>query len=192
MTALPIVETQAQNISAFIPTNLISITDGQLYLSPVLFQKDVLPAVDTGKSVSRVGSNAQLPAYRSVTKKLRLAYAQFEELEAFSRFSSRLDEETQKLIHRGRLIREILKQPQLQPVSVEEQMVVLLAATSDLLDDFPPGDIPDLKQQIRKKVMAMYDEIRHRMNWEDHLEDEDREFLLDIVRPLITPKAEEE
>jgi F-type H+-transporting ATPase subunit alpha len=191
MTALPIVETQAQNISAFIPTNLISITDGQLYLSPVLFQKDVLPAVDTGRSVSRVGSNAQLPAYRSVTKKLRLAYAQFEELEAFSRFSSRLDEETQKLIRRGRLIREILKQPQLSPVSVEEQIVILLAATSDLLDDIPPKDIAALKQRIRAKVTSMSEEIDHRMNWQDHLEEDDREFLLDIVRPLIMLSPEE-
>ncbi|MBD3616305.1 MAG: alternate F1F0 ATPase, F1 subunit alpha [Gracilimonas sp.] len=191
MTALPIVETQAQNISAFIPTNLISITDGQLYLSPVLFQKDVLPAVDTGKSVSRVGSNAQLPAYRSVTKKLRLAYAQFEELEAFSRFSSRLDEETQKVIRRGRLIREILKQPQLQPIKVEEQMVLLLAATSNLLDVFPPGNIPELKEQIRQRVKVISDEINHRMNWEDYLKEEDREFLLNIVRPLISQKKEE-
>lgn len=192
MTALPIVETQAQNISAFIPTNLISITDGQLYLSPTLFQKDILPAVDTGKSVSRVGSKAQLPAYRSVTKKLRLAYAQFEELEAFSRFSSRLDEETQKLIHRGRLIRQILKQPQLQPVSVEEQMVVLLAATSDLLDQFSPQGIPELKKRIHQKVVEMSDEISHRMNWEDHLREEDREFLLNIVRPLLSLRSKEE
>lgn len=191
MTALPIIETQAQNISAFIPTNLISITDGQLYLSPVLFQKDVLPAVDTGRSVSRVGSNAQLPAYRSVTKKLRLAYAQFEELEAFSRFSSRLDEETQKLIRRGRLIREILKQPQLSPVSVEEQIVILLAATSDLLDNIPPNEIAVLKQRIRSKVISISEDINHRMNWLDHLEDDDREFLLDIVRPLIMPSPEE-
>lgn len=192
MTALPILETQSQNISAFIPTNLISITDGQLYLSPLLFQKDVLPAVDTGRSVSRVGSNAQLPAYRTVTKMLRLAYAQFEELEAFSRFSSRLDEKTQKLIRRGRLIREILKQPQLSPVSVEEQMVILLAATSDLLDHIPLKDIDELKQSIHEKVVSMREEIGHRMNWHDHLEEEDREFLLGIVRPLIPPSLEEE
>lgn len=191
MTALPIIETQAQNISAFIPTNLISITDGQLYLSPVLFQKDVLPAVDTGKSVSRVGSNAQLPAYRSVTKKLRLAYAQFQELEAFSRFSSRLDEETQKLIHRGRVIREILKQPQLSPVSVEEQMVILLAATSDLLDHIQPNDIAEFKQRIHQKVASMSEEIAQRMDWQDHLNDENREFLLSIVRPHISPNTEE-
>jgi len=191
MTALPIVETQAQNISAFIPTNLISITDGQLYLSPVLFQKDVLPAIDTGRSVSRVGSNAQLPAYRSVTKKLRLAYAQFEELEAFSRFSSRLDEETQKLINRGRLIREILKQPQLKPVSVEEQMIVLLAATSDLLNNVPPKDIDVLKERISEKVASMSEEIERKINWQNHLEEDNLEFLLDIVRPLIKPFLEE-
>jgi len=191
MTALPIVETQAQNISAFIPTNLISITDGQLYLSPVLFQKDVLPAVDTGKSVSRVGSNAQLPAYRSVTKKLRLAYAQFEELESFSRFSSRLDEETQKLIHRGKLIREILKQPQFQPVSIAEQMTLLIAITSDMMDEFPIEAIPALKMQIRYAVEDRLEEITHRMNWEDPLQEEDREFLMSIIRPFVSNRREE-
>ena len=112
LTALPIIETEAQNISAYIPTNLISITDGQIYLSPSLFELGVLPAVDVGKSVSRVGGKAQRAAYRAVAGDLKLAYAQFEELETFARFGARLDEDTRKIIEHGRRIRACLKQPE--------------------------------------------------------------------------------
>ncbi len=118
LTALPIVETEAQDISSYIPTNLISITDGQIYLSPRLFQKGILPAVDVGKSVSRVGGKAQLPAYRAVASDLRLSYSQFEELESFSRFGTRLDESTRRILERGWRVREVLKQPQYQPLPV--------------------------------------------------------------------------
>lgn len=111
LTALPIIETEAQDISAYIPTNLISITDGQIYLSPTLFELGVLPAVDVGKSVSRVGGKAQLPSFRAVAGDLKLAYAQFEELESFSRFGARMDEATRKIIDHGSRIRECLKQP---------------------------------------------------------------------------------
>src|SRR5690606_24704042 len=100
LTALPIIETQAQDISGYIPTNLISITDGQVYLSPKLFGQGVLPAVDIGRSVSRVGGSAQLPAYRAVTGDLRLAYAQFEELERFSRYGARLEQERERQLER--------------------------------------------------------------------------------------------
>ena len=110
LTALPIVETEAQNIAAYIPTNLISITDGQVYLSPKLFQEGVLPAVDVGRSVSRVGGKAQLPAYKAVAGDLRLAYSQFEELETFSRFGTNLEDETRRSLERGRRVRETLKQ----------------------------------------------------------------------------------
>ena len=109
LTALPIAETEAQNISAYIPTNLISITDGQIYLSPDLFQKGVLPAVDVGKSVSRVGGKAQIPAYRQVAGDLRLSYTQFQELEAFARFGTRLDDRTRATLEHGRRVREALK-----------------------------------------------------------------------------------
>ena len=118
LTALPIIETEAQDISAYIPTNLISITDGQIYLSPALFELGVLPAVDVGKSVSRVGGAAQLAAYRAVAGDLKLAYAQFEERESFSRFGARLDEEARKIIEHGRRIRACLEQPEFAPVSV--------------------------------------------------------------------------
>ena len=141
LTALPIVETQEQNISAYIPTNLISITDGQIYLTPELFQKGILPAIDVGKSVSRVGGKAQLPAYRAVTGDLRLFYSQFEELEVFSRFGSRIDERTRQTLARGRAVREALKQPQFDPLSATEQIAVLLAATEGLFDNVPPEQI---------------------------------------------------
>ncbi|MGB5096274.1 MAG: alternate F1F0 ATPase, F1 subunit alpha, partial [Porticoccaceae bacterium] len=110
LTALPVIETEAEDISAYIPTNLISITDGQIYLSPSLFELGVLPAIDVGKSVSRVGGKAQLAAYRAVAGDLKLAYAQFEELETFARFGARLDEDTRKVIEHGRRIRACLKQ----------------------------------------------------------------------------------
>src|ERR1700678_3134175 len=137
LTALPIIETEAQDISAYIPTNLISITDGQIYLSPTLFELGVLPAVDVGKSVSRVGGKAQRPAYRAVAGNLKLGYAQFEELEAFARFGTRLDENTRKTIEHGRRIRACLKQPESQPVSMLEQIAVLLALTAGLFDKVP-------------------------------------------------------
>ena len=137
LTALPIIETEAQNISAYIPTNLISITDGQIYLSPSLFELGVLPAVDVGKSVSRVGGKAQLAAYREVAGDLKLAYSQFEELEAFTRFGARLDENTRKIIEHGRRIRALLKQPENSPVPVPDQIVILLALNAKLFDNVP-------------------------------------------------------
>src|SRR5271170_4043166 len=139
LTALPIIETEAQNISAYIPTNLISITDGQIYLSPSLFELGVLPAVDVGKSVSRVGGKAQRAAYRAVAGQLKLAYSQFEELEAFSRFGTRLDDHTQQVIDHGQRIRACLIQPELAPVSVPAQIAILVALTTGLLDSVPLG-----------------------------------------------------
>ena len=134
ITALPIIETEAQNISAYIPTNLISITDGQIYLSPELFQKGILPAVDIGRSVSRVGGKAQLPSYQGLAGELRLSYAQFEELEAFARFGTRLDPATRKNLEHGKRIRAILKQEQESALSPEEQVFVLVAAAHGVLD----------------------------------------------------------
>jgi F-type H+/Na+-transporting ATPase subunit alpha len=159
LSALPIVETQAQNISAYIPTNLISITDGQIYLSPDLFQKGSLPAVDVGKSVSRVGGKTQLPAYRSVAGDLRLAYSQFEELEAFSRFGTGLDEETRRTLTRGRRVREILKQPQYEPLPAAEQIAVLVAVNEGVLDDLPVSAIAEAERRIRRAVTENLPEI---------------------------------
>ena len=137
LTALPIVETQAQNLSAYIPTNLISITDGQIYLSPTLFRRGQLPAVDVGRSVSRVGGKAQLPAFRAVAGPLKLAYAQFEELEAFARFGAKLDEDTRLQLERGRRVREALKQQEAAPIPVVHQIALLLAVAEGLFDTIP-------------------------------------------------------
>ncbi|WP_031485883.1 F0F1 ATP synthase subunit alpha [Maridesulfovibrio frigidus] len=148
LTALPIVETEAQNISAYIPTNLISITDGQIYLSPVLFQKGLLPAVDVGKSVSRVGGRAQPVAYRKVSGDLRLTYSQFQELEAFARFGTRLDKDTRKRLDHGVRVRELLKQDRFSPLSAAEQLVILWAASLGLLDEVPLDKIGDIQDFI--------------------------------------------
>ena len=122
LTALPIIETEAQDISAYIPTNLISITDGQVYLSPTVFELGMLPAIDVGKSVSRVGGKAQRPIYLEVAGDLKLDYAQFEELETFARFGARVDEDSRKIIEHGRRIRACLKQPESEPVLVPEKL----------------------------------------------------------------------
>lgn len=149
LTALPIIETEAQNISAYIPTNLISITDGQIYLSPKQFELGILPAVDVGKSVSRVGGKAQLPAYRAIAN-LKLEYSQFEELETFSRFGTRLDENTRKIIEHGKRIRSCLKQQELQPMSVSEQMIVLLSLTNGLFDTISVDDVREAEAALLK------------------------------------------
>jgi len=173
LTALPVVETEAQNISAYIPTNLISITDGQIYLDPDLFQKGILPAVDVGMSVSRVGGKTQLPAYRAVTGDLRLSYSQFEELEAFSRFGTQLDEETRKQLQRGQRIREIFKQPQYSPLPVEEQTAVLVAANQGLFDEIPLEDVAEAATKVRAAVTDRLPEVCKRIRGGESLSDED-------------------
>jgi F-type H+/Na+-transporting ATPase subunit alpha len=149
ITALPIIETEAQNLSAYIPTNCISITDGQIYLSPELFQKGVLPAVEVGRSVSRVGGKAQLPAYGGLAGEIRLAYAEFEELETFARFGTRLDEATRANLEHGRRIREILKQEQAAALTAAEQVFVLSATAKRLLDHVPLRDVPKAERLLR-------------------------------------------
>lgn len=148
LTSLPVVETEAQNISAYIPTNIISITDGQIYLSPDLFQKGILPAVDVGKSVSRVGGKAQLSAYRKVAAALRLSYSQFQELESFARFGTRLDQKTRQTLAHGKRVREVLKQLQFSPLAAGEQIAILLAVNEGLLDDIPIEKIQESQDLI--------------------------------------------
>jgi F-type H+-transporting ATPase subunit alpha len=185
LTALPIIETEAQNISAYIPTNLISITDGQLYLSPSLFELGVLPAVDVGKSVSRVGGKAQLAAYRGVAGDLKLAYSQFEELETFTRFGARLDENTQKIIEHGRRIRALLKQPENSPVPMPDQIVILLALNAKLFDNVSLDKMADAENSLRKAVADIPKEVRERFNSDAELSDSDRETILNIARKAV-------
>ncbi|MDH6098514.1 alternate F1F0 ATPase, F1 subunit alpha [Anabaenopsis sp. FSS-46] len=185
LTALPIVETQAQNISAYIPTNLISITDGQIYLSPDLFQKGILPAVDVGKSVSRVGGKTQLPAYSAVAGDLRLSYSQFQEVEVFARFGTQLDEETRHTLERGRRVREIFKQSQYQPLPVEEQIAVLLAVTEGIFDDIPLDKIEEAARAVRQKVTEQLPQVSDRIQGGEKLRDEDKNALLNLVQQAI-------
>ena len=193
LTALPIIETEAQNISAYIPTNLISITDGQIYLSPSLFELGVLPAVDVGKSVSRVGGKAQWSAYRAVAGSLKLAYAQFEELETFARFGARLDENTRKIIEHGRRIRACLKQAEFSAVSVPAQITILLALTAKLFDLVPMEKMKDAQQAVLKAAMNIPKDICDRFETAEKLSDEDRKSIIEIARRALInfqPKPE--
>jgi F-type H+-transporting ATPase subunit alpha len=181
LTALPVIETEAQDISAYIPTNLISITDGQIYLSPTLFQLGALPAVDVGKSVSRVGGQAQLPAYRAVAGDLKLAYAQFSELESFAKFGTRLDDQTRKLIDHGQRIRAILKQPEMEPASVAEQIVILVALTGSLLDAVPLDKVREAEQALRKLAEEIPAEMKKRFLANEKLSESDHKSILDMA-----------
>jgi F-type H+-transporting ATPase subunit alpha len=196
LTALPIIETEAQNLSAYVPTNLISITDGQIYLSPSLFELGVLPAVDVGKSVSRVGGKAQLAAYRAVAGDLKLAYAQFEELETFARFGARLDEDTRKTIEHGRRIRACLKQPEFSPVSVPGQIMALLALSAELFDAVPGEKMREAEAAVHEAAATLPDELVERLATANKLSPEDRKAIIEIARPAVapfaaTPKAED-
>ena len=200
LTALPIIETEAQNISAYIPTNLISITDGQIYLSPSLFELGVLPAVDVAKSVSRVGGKAQRKAYRAVAGDLKLSYAQFEELETFARFGARVDDDTRVRIEHGRRIRACLKQPERAPVPVPAQIAVLLALTAKLFDAVPLEQMKEAEQAVRDAAAGIPAQVSARFATAA-LSPEDRETIIEIARralarfqpvPAAAPKADGE
>ncbi|TAL84504.1 MAG: alternate F1F0 ATPase, F1 subunit alpha [Rhodanobacter sp.] len=185
LTALPIIETEAQDISAYIPTNLISITDGQIYLSPTLFELGVLPAIDVGKSVSRVGSKAQRPAYRAVTGDLKLAYAQFEELENFARFGTRLDDETRAIIEHGERIRACLKQPELAPVGLPAQMAILLALSHRLFDPVPLAQMPEAERAVHDAATRLPTALCARFETDQQLTDADRDVIVKIARQAL-------
>ena len=187
LTALPIIETEAQNISAYIPTNLISITDGQIYLSPSLFELGVLPAVDVGKSVSRVGGKAQRATYRAVASDLKLGYAQFEELETFSRFGARLDEDSRKIIEHGRRIRACLKQPEFSPVAVPGQIIILLALSANLFDLVPLERMADVERAVNDAAARIPQEICERFETAEKLSDDDRKAIVNLARTALAP-----
>ncbi|MGI5819658.1 MAG: alternate F1F0 ATPase, F1 subunit alpha [Armatimonadota bacterium] len=185
LTALPVVETEAQNISAYIPTNLISITDGQVYLNPELFQKGVLPAIDIGESVSRVGGKTQLPAYRAVAGDLRLQYTQFEELEQFARFGTRLDEDTRQKLTRGRRVREALQQPQYEPIAVEEQIAVLLAASQGVFDEIDADEVDRAAGRVRRAMTDELPELCERIRRGEGLSDEEMQEIETVARRAV-------
>ena len=148
LTALPIIETQAGDLSAYIPTNVISITDGQIFLESDLFNQGIRPAINVGNSVSRVGGSAQIKAMRQVAGSLRLDLAQYRELAAFAQFGSDLDPATQKQLNRGKRLTEILKQPQYQPLPVEKQVAIIFAATNGYLDAVPVEKLRQYEDEL--------------------------------------------
>src|SRR5579871_2058026 len=160
LTALPIIETQAGDVSAYIPTNVISITDGQIFLQSDLFFSGVRPAVNVGISVSRVGSSAQTKAMKKVAGRLRLDLAQYRELEAFAQFGSELDQATQQALNRGEKMVATLNQPQYQPWPMEEQVVALYAGVNAYLDDIPTEDVPRFQDELRQQLRAEGDVLR--------------------------------
>jgi F-type H+-transporting ATPase subunit alpha len=156
LTALPLIETQAGDVSAYIPTNVISITDGQIFLETNLFNSGVRPAINVGISVSRVGGNAQIKSMKKVSGTLKLDQAQFRELEAFAKFGSDLDASTKLTIERGRRNLEILKQPQFSPVKVEDQVAIIYAATNGLLDTVPVNRVREFEAEFRQVLSARH------------------------------------
>jgi F-type H+/Na+-transporting ATPase subunit alpha len=172
LTALPLIETQAGDIAAYIPTNVISITDGQIFLETDLFFSGVRPAVDVGRSVSRVGATAQTKAMKKVASRLRLDLAQYRELEAFAQFGSELDPETQKTLARGERMVASLNQPQYQPWPMEEQVVAIYAGINGFLDDIPTPQVPRFQDELREHLRAegsIYKEIRETGDLPDEL-----------------------
>jgi F-type H+-transporting ATPase subunit alpha len=195
ITALPIIETQAGDVSAYIPTNVISITDGQIFLESELFASGQRPAVNAGISVSRVGGDAQIKAMKSVSGKIKLDLAQYTELESFAQFGSDLDEETQNILGHGKRLREILKQPQYKPVDVIEQIVLIYAVINKELMDIPVSDVTRFEAEfiefINQKYSSLKEEIRAKQKLTDEIEVQLKEAISKFKEGFkVTEKAE--
>ena len=194
LTALPIAETQAGNISAYIPTNLISITDGQIYLDPRLFNEDQKPAIDVGKSVSRVGGKTQAPVLKALSESLRLDYAQFLELEVFTRFGTMVDERTGKTIEHGRRIRAVLGQRQFAPLSLGAQVALLVALAEGALDDVPLARVDAFRAALEAWLA---DRCPEALGLDDRAEELSAELrarlkdaLVDLARATVAPPVD--
>ena len=191
LTALPIIETQAGDVSAYIPTNVISITDGQIYLTTDLFFSNVRPAVDAGISVSRVGGNAQIKAMKQVAAPLRLALAQYRELEAFAQFGSELDPATQRQLSRGARLVEVFKQPQYAPMPVEKQIAIIYVVTSGFLDDLDLRHIRQWERDFLRYLDAQHGAIYEAIRTKKAL-DNDLKAKLDQAiksfKPMFKPE----
>jgi F-type H+-transporting ATPase subunit alpha len=181
LTALPIIETQAGDVSAYIPTNVISITDGQVYLEPNLFFSGIRPAINVGLSVSRVGGAAQTKAMKSVAGTLRTEMAQFRELEAFAQFGSDLDKATQQQINRGRRLVEVLKQPQYQPMSAEKEVAALFAAAKGYLDQWPEAAVSEYEVQMLEEMTANNADLLNEIKETGSISDELSEKLIKVL-----------
>jgi F-type H+-transporting ATPase subunit alpha len=171
LTALPMIETQGNDVSAYIPTNVISITDGQIYLESDLFYQGIRPALNVGISVSRVGGSAQIRAMRQVAGKLRLDLAQFRELAAFAQFGSELDRATRAQLERGLRITEVLKQPQFQPIPIEQQVMIIYAVTNGYLDEVPVEKVRDWETNFHRYMANAHAEIGQQIVAEKRLDD---------------------
>jgi F-type H+-transporting ATPase subunit alpha len=181
ITALPIVETQQGRISSYIPTNLISITDGQIYLDTLLFNKGIRPAIDVGKSVSRIGGKAQVEAMKAVAERLKIDYSRFIEVEVFTKFGAHVEEETAKLIRRGERLREILKQPRFYPFSLEEEVLSFLILESGVLDALDLSSVERVYREILVQTKNAYPELMDRIKHEGRLREKDMERLKDFI-----------
>ncbi len=195
LTALPIIETQAGDVSAYIPTNVISITDGQIFLESKLFYSGIRPAVNVGISVSRVGGNAQIKAMRKVAGRLKIELSQYRDLEAFAQFGSELDAATQQTLARGARLVASLNQPAFQPWPVEEQVAIIFAAGRGYLDNVEPAEIPRVNEEIRSALRdegTILAEIRDTQDLPDALQDKLGSFLENLMRRLVgTPAGTE-
>jgi len=192
LTALPIIETQAGDVSAYIPTNVISITDGQVYLEPGLFFSGVRPAINVGLSVSRVGGAAQTKAMKKVAGTLRLDMAQFRELEAFAQFGSDLDKATQKQLNRGQRLVEVLKQPQFQPMPAEKEVAILFAGANGYLDEWPVEAVGEYESQMLEFMESRHSDILNDIKEKKDITDETEEKLkkaLDEFKEIFQPSA---
>jgi len=181
LTALPVIETQANDVSAYIPTNVISITDGQIFLETDLFYKGVRPAINVGLSVSRVGSAAQTKAMKSVAGSIKLELAQYREMEAFSQFASDLDRSTQQLLARGARLTELLKQPQYSPLPMEEQVVAIFSGVRGYLDGIAVGDVNRFEAQLLDHVRDNYADILLTIRESGALSDETEKKLEEVI-----------
>jgi F-type H+/Na+-transporting ATPase subunit alpha len=187
LTALPVIETQAGDVSAYIPTNVISITDGQIYLEPSLFNAGVRPALNVGISVSRVGGNAQIKAMKKVAGPLKLELAQYRALEAFAKFGSDLDKATQQQLRRGARLMEIMKQQQYSPVPVEEQVIVIYAATRGFMDELPVDSVRRYETELKEFVELTHPELIEQLSIEKALTD-DVTALMDATLTTFTER----
>ena len=189
LTALPVIETQAGDVSAYIPTNVISITDGQIFLETELFFKGIRPAVNVGLSVSRVGSAAQIKAMKQVSGSIKLDLAQFREMESFSQFASDLDQSTRNLLDRGRRLTEILKQPQYSPLKVEEQVVIIFAGVKGHLDEIQINDVTSFEKTLLEQLRSSGKNILETINKEqaisDSLEKEINTFIENVKKKFL-------
>jgi F-type H+/Na+-transporting ATPase subunit alpha len=193
LTALPFIETQAGDVSAYIPTNVISITDGQIYLEADLFNSNIRPAINVGLSVSRVGGSAQIRAMRQVAGSLRLELAQYRELAAFAQFGSDLDKASQQQLNRGRRLVEILKQSQFKPVSVERQVLIIFAGTNAYLDDLPVEEIRSFEEELYRFVEnahpKLFIDIREKKILDDALRAEVKRVLDEFKQRFVSERA---